>query len=48
MLHQYLWILAAALIPAGVLVRLFSSSEQGPRPAPVEIRRSSADGTYPR
>jgi hypothetical protein len=48
MLHQYLWTLALALIPAGILLRLFSSREQAPRPVPIESRRSSTDDTYPR
>jgi hypothetical protein len=48
MLHQYLWTIAVTLIPAGILVRLFGSREQGPRPVPIESRRSPADETYPR
>ena len=45
MLHQYLWTIALALIPAGILVRLFGSREQGPRPVPIESRRSPRSAT---
>jgi hypothetical protein len=46
MLHQYLWTIAVALIPAGIMLRLLGSREQGPRPVPIESRRSPADETY--
>jgi hypothetical protein len=48
MLHQLLWSLAVALIPAGLMLRALGLASRERQPVPIEIERSSADGTEPR
>jgi hypothetical protein len=41
MLHQYLWSLALALLPAGLLMRALALHAAQSRPVPVTVDRSS-------
>jgi hypothetical protein len=45
MLHQYLWSLALAFIPAGLLMRALALREAQTRPVPVTVDRSSEGRT---